>query len=506
MLGLTVIYAMVVGDDVYHTNLTAGPIIQNFCVKIEWTIDDKAYEKYIDFGIDFTVLLSETHCTTPNLYINPAHEIMSIFKATNWSTLHGRNSIFILAMATLVSAVGSILSLLVIIAATTGFLLVLKHRKFVLLKSDLWFVIPGLLYLLVIWGSYIRSDFEFSDLEHWAKPYIFISIGFVLVNFRLVKNVDYFSMFIRFAGYSGFILLPWLLYEGFWLGQRMAGGSGNEIPFAMVCGILAPIALLGVFDADRKHQIIATIGALLLSIGLVLSLTRGMYIAFAANIGIVMIYAISVSRHRWRVFGIFTAVLVLGLGVSATSDTIKQRAGSLGVLVENISSGQSPEDSSFYQRMQLYDRAICLIKEQPLLGYGFGKRDDILAQGKAMVIAKGGVVCPQQHIVSTHFHNGYFTAAVDAGVIGLLASLLLLCSPLLFALRAPKDEKFKMRLAFACIFVQTYALMGMFNILFGHDLIDSLFITGCVFLALSVVKTDGFALEDPTEDKAQKNV
>lgn len=80
------------------------------------------------------------------------------------------------------------------------------------------------------------------------------------------------------------------------------------------------------------------------------------------------------------------------------------------------------------------------------------------------------------------------------------------CCTWVIVLRAPDDGKQKLRLAFASIFVVTYGLMGMVNILFGHDLIDSLFITGCVFLALSVVKTDGFALEDPTEDKAQKNL
>lgn len=426
--------------------------------------------------------------------------LTNILQNRMWSTLHGRNSLFILAMATFVSAVGSLLSLLIIIGATTGFYLVLRHRKLGLLPSDLWVVVPGLIYLLAMWSSYLRADFQWNDLEHWAKPYIFISTGFLLVNYRFVKNVDYFSMFIKFAAYSGYIVLPWILYEGFWLGQRMSGGAGNEIPFGMVCGILAPIALLGVFGADRKHQIIAIGGAILLSIGLVLSLTRGMYIAFAINMLIVMAFAISVSPNRWRMFSIFAVVLAMGIGVTATSDTIKQRIGSLGVLAENLYAGEAPQDGSFFQRMQLYSRATCLIQERPILGYGYGKRDDILAQGEPEVIAAGGITCPQEHIVSTHFHNGFLTAAVDVGIIGLLAVLLLLFAPWMFVLNAPKDDKQKIRLAFASIFVLTYAFMGMFNILFGHDLIDSLFITGCVFLALSVVKTDGFALEDPLKD------
>lgn len=187
-----------------------------------------------------------------------------------------------------------------------------------------------------------------NDLAGWAKPYIFLSVAFILYNFRLVKNVDYFSMFIKFAGYSGYILIPWLLYEGVWLGQRMAGGSGNAIPFAMVCGILAPVALLGVIGADRCHQIIAIGGALLLSAGVVLSLTRGMYITFALNIFIVMVYAVSVSAKRWRVLGIFAAVLVVGVAISATSGTIRDRAGSLVVVVENLSAGDLPEDASFF--------------------------------------------------------------------------------------------------------------------------------------------------------------
>ncbi|MBO6917845.1 MAG: O-antigen ligase family protein [Rhizobiaceae bacterium] len=396
------------------------------------------------------------------------------------------------------------MAVLIACSATSGAYLFLKHRKFALLKSDYWLVVPGILYLAAMWSSYIRSDFEINDLAGWAKPYIFISIAFILYNFRLVKNVDYFSMFIKFAGYSGYILIPWLLYEGVWLGQRMAGGSGNEIPFAMVCGILAPIALLGIIGADRRHQLIAIGGALLLSVGLVLSLTRGMYIAFTLNILIVMFYAMSVSTKRWRVLGIFAVVLVVLVGITATSETIRDRAGSLGVLVENLSAGELPADGSFFQRMQLYSRALCLIKEQPILGYGYGKRDEILAQGEKSIMMEGEVICPQEHLLSTHFHNGFLTAVIDAGVFGLATAILLFLSPMIFVLQAPKDEKHKVRLAFASIFVVSYGIMGMFNILFGHDIIDSLFITGLIFLALSVVKTDGFALEDPVEVKNSK--
>lgn len=75
----------------------------------------------------------------------------------------------------------------------------------------------------------------------------------------------------------------------------------------------------------------------------------------------------------------------------------------------------------------------------------------------------------------------------------------------LFVLRAPNDGKQKIRLAFASIFVVTYSLIGMVNILFGYDLIDSLFITGSVFLALSVIKIEGFALEDQIEHEASKS-
>lgn len=158
----------------------------------------------------------------------------------------------------------------------------------------------------------------------------------------------------------------------------------------------------------------------------------------------------------------------------------------------------------FFQRMQLYSRALCLIKEQPIFGYGYGKRDGILAQGNLSSVTQGEVTCPQEHLLSTHFHNGFFTATIDAGIFGLTTAILLLLSPMIFVLQAPKDEKHKLRLAFASMFVGTYGIMGMFNILFGHDIIDSLFITGLIFLALSVIKTDGFALEGPVEGQNSK--
>ena len=197
------------------------------------------------------------------------------------------------------------------------------------------------------------------------------------------------------------------------------------------------------------------------------------------------------------------SVLVIAFAgaVVANNDTIYERGKSLFVLADSVSQGEFVLDNSIEQRVILYKRGWCLFEKAPLWGYGIGKRNDILAQGNSDVIAKGNVSCPVEHPGFSHFHNGFLTAAIDAGIFGVLATLLLFLSPMFFVFAAPNDGLRFKRFVFASVICTTYFFAGMTNILFGQDLVDSLFIVFSVVLALSVVKTDGPSIEDANELK-----
>ena len=63
---------------------------------------------------------------------------------------------------------------------------------------------------------------------------------------------------------------------------------------------------------------------------------------------------------------------------------------------------------------------------------------------------------------------------------------MLLFAPLALAVFSPRDDVYRLRLALALFLFSTYAIAGSVNTMFGQDLIDALFVTGCLVLALSV--------------------
>lgn len=416
------------------------------------------------------------------------------------STIHGRNALFAIMFATLAAFGGSVVVVLFIVSAYSGLYLLLKHRKRAHLTSDYWLIIPGLVYITTMLASLIGPDFELDDLEDVPKLLLHLGVGFALINYRYVLNANYFTLFIKYAPYGGYMVLPWLVVQGLLTPERMAGGAGNAIPFALICCFFASIGLLGIIGAPKRQQVISVIGISLLVVALALSQTRSLYLAMGVNLGIVFIYAILKSKHRLRTLGISFLALSIGVGILASSNTVLERGNTLITVAKNIASGQMPEDRASRERVGLYTRGMCLFSEKPIFGYGYGNREDILRQGDQIGDGDENIVCPMAHIKTTHFHNGFLTAAVDAGIIGVLAVLLLLFSPILFVLRSPSDEYWRLRMAYACILVNIYFFMAMFNIVFGHDLIDGIFVIACLFLALSVVKTDGYGIEDVNEN------
>jgi O-antigen ligase len=414
-------------------------------------------------------------------------------------TLHARNSLFIIGLASLAAALGSILTFMLATTLFTAVYFLFEREKFKLVRSDWWLIIPGLAFYLTMAASLIRPGFELSDVTQLVPPLLFLCIIFALIVLRSIKNADYFSLFIKYAPYCGVFLIPLLIYNWYAPAGRFSGGGGNPIPFAMICALYAPICLLSAIGASKKHQLLSYFGAALLILGLLLSQTRSMYLAMFFNLTLVFVYMFLQSSRKSLTAVISVVIIACAGTVVANNDAIYDRGKSLFILADNVSQGKFVLDNSIGLRVILYKRGWCLFEKAPLWGYGIGKRDDILAQGKQDAVVDGAVLCPAKHPGFSHFHNGFLTAAIDAGIFGVLATLLLFLSPIIFVFVSPNDGLRPKRFVFASVISITYFFAGMTNILFGQDLVDSLFIVFSLVLALSVVKTDEPSTEDANE-------
>ena len=190
-----------------------------------------------------------------------------------------------------------------------------------------------------------------------------------------------------------------------------------------------------------------------------------------------------VLRRHWILLA--ALVCVFAAIACSFSGRMEQRVGMLVHDYQAVAENKVP-DVSVAIRMGLWSGGLKAAEKRPIFGYGANNRSRVISRDPDQV---PGSRRPAEHLGRTtvsHFHNGFLTAMIDAGVFGVLATVMLLFAPLALAVFAPHDDIYRLRLAFALFLFFTYAIAGSVNIMFGQDLIDALFVTGCLVLALSV--------------------
>ncbi len=134
--------------------------------------------------------------------------------------------------------------------------------------------------------------------------------------------------------------------------------------------------------------------------------------------------------------------------------------------------------TSIGERLRLWNAAVKAIQESPILGYGIQNRMDALVP----TLKLDGLPILQY----THAHNGFLSFALDGGVFVLVAVIAVLCVPVVLARRASQDAHYRLRLFMALTVTGTYALCGLTQIMFKHDIMDSFFVFFSILVAASI--------------------
>jgi O-antigen ligase len=75
----------------------------------------------------------------------------------------------------------------------------------------------------------------------------------------------------------------------------------------------------------------------------------------------------------------------------------------------------------------------------------------------------------------SHYHDVFLTYAVRDGMLGVLVVLAMVLAPLVLAARFARDEVGTYGLAFLAGMEIAFLLSGAIGIMFGHDILDALF-------------------------------
>lgn len=318
-----------------------------------------------------------------------------------------------------------------------------------------------------------------AELRKFAPLLLFLAPLFLMQRLVVSRGQDLLITLPRAAATGALLVLPLALYQSFWLVERAEGGSGNAIPFALTCALLSMLSLPCLLEADRRWRILGGLGFVAGYLCIFLSQTKGL---MPAPLVAALVFGVFFLRKRasraqclWAA-ALVLAVAVIGFYASGSDDRFEG--------LSRLAAGQQDAslDGSFTIRLDLWTKALDLIQSGLLDGHGIQNR-------RALITAAG--------YSYSHFHNGFITALVDNGILGLIALVALLVAPFVIALRAARDAFYGPRLFMAFCLVKTYAIGGMTNFIFGHDIYDAMFLwIGTVIVASTVVSTNAAAPVD----------
>lgn len=271
--------------------------------------------------------------------------------------------------------------------------------------------------------------------------------------------------------------------------QRPELMAGNAGVLAVLAAILFSINLLG---AVRNHGLMRWISVLGIACSAYLVFATGMralwpIVLIAPVLAVIFFGKGGNWRPKWGpglAAGFAAALLVGGFSFTQVSNRLTRFQTDISAI------SRQDYNTSIGMRMLMWEVGYEMFLEKPFLGQGPGKSAALLI---AKTKERSGVT-----LEVSHFHNAALTELARAGVVGFLALASMLVVPFAFCLRAKKDDAGMAGFFILCAAQCAYLLSGLTGIMFGHDILDSVYITVAVFGLYMVFG------REPDENERQK--
>lgn len=275
--------------------------------------------------------------------------------------------------------------------------------------------------------------------------------------------------FLTQTGPDAFILLGRFM--------RAYGAFGQPNPYAGYLGLVAPLSISlalwawsGRNRAGVSLRLVLPALALLISAGLLVSWSRGGWLAFVAAVAVVVV------AHTRRAAPLVLAlaalvVLVLG-GVDLLPPSVAGRLADLREyvgLVDIARSEVTDANFSVIERIAHWQAALGMWRDHLWLGVGTGN----------YAVAYAAYNLPRWYEPLGHAHNVYLNFAAEAGLLGLLAYLWLWLASLWQAVRtAALDDRFAAAVGAGVLGALVHASV--------HNLFDNLWVQH-IYLTLALL-------------------
>lgn len=240
----------------------------------------------------------------------------------------------------------------------------------------------------------------------------------------------------------------------------------NTNIFSDITVVMMLLSIVQIFNETPKEKAITFIAALAGGYAIFATGIRGSWLSFiilsALYIG--LIYKPFLQNNKRK---LLVLLVVTFIGFVSTSKQVEDRVNLAVTETQQWNSGQNI-DNSVGLRMQMWKAGLKAAKESPWVGYGYRNANKVAAtyapENKKTISNK------------THLHNEYLTNLVSAGVIGLLALLTLLFTPIVVFYRKLKDEKTYYYALMGILLCVGYVTFGFTHIAFGEEHINAFYV------------------------------
>lgn len=272
------------------------------------------------------------------------------------------------------------------------------------------------------------------------------------------------------------------------LGMRSEGFAGNAIIFATVVCLAVMLCLAGILSGEKKLRI-PLVGAMLAgALAIIDSGSRIVWIALP--IGCLIICFVyrrelkdAVSKRGMMLIAL-GGVIIFALGFQVIFSRVDR------LIVDwNALEASGHSNTSLGLRFALWDIGFKAFQELPAFGHGATNARVLL---ESELFDRYGI-----EKTFTHFHNGFVTVLVEAGLLGTIALAAIFVIAALNAckvLRGSCDPTERYGATMILAAVSTYLVCGMTGILVGHDILDSVLM---IFLILGTYLSSGTSLAPP---------
>ncbi|TGT41349.1 O-antigen ligase [Mesorhizobium sp. M8A.F.Ca.ET.165.01.1.1] len=347
-------------------------------------------------------------------------------------------------------------------------LIALKRRRFNVDRAMMALTIAIYAYCASNVLASLVNHVIVTDARHLVPliTFLFFPISYstwsITQKTTLVRIIVVASM----AACFGALLLA--VYQQYRLGIRAEGGAGNAIVFAEVLCLAVVTCVAAALSGIERYRIALICAALGGTIAIIYSGTRIVWLALL----ITGIAVLLINQQKLRGRNAVRVLLLLA-AIAATiavfgSQTIAGRVAFLHSDWDALTRGD--HTTALGSRVALWDIGLKAFREMPFFGHGVGTTRLLIKQGfqDQFGMDEG----------FNHFHNGFLTALVQAGILGAVTLAAIFVVAARNAARVLRDsadpvERFGATMIVALVI--TYLTAGMTGILIGHDILDSVF-------------------------------